>query len=219
MGSFTNSGDITGGYPSCLAWHQGQLFVGLNGHTGLGAVAGKVVRCRPSTDSAWTSDVVALLGFPTTMETFKGDLYVGMRGFAGTTAPRVYKRTAATGVYTSVENGADNGITYYSSLCVYNDELYVALFEGGGGTPVAHIRKTADGASWSTDYDVDANVAGWTNTRTPVNMIVFNGILFSSWKCAGSGTDGFVLKRSGGTWSTAFTGNVIGHMGILTERT
>ncbi len=214
----SGTGQRDAGYPSCLAWHQGKLWVGQNGHTP--GNAGAVSWIYPDLDDqAWTLDTEALLGWPVSMAVAFGNLYVGVRGFTGTASPAVYQRLSTTGAWSSVESSASSGITYYTNLIVYNSELYAVLYVDDV-SDVCHVRKTADGASWSTDRDVDS-LDSWVAANQPINAIEYGGDLFVSFKATAVGaSDGFVMRRSGGTWTkTLAAANVSGQMMILLEKT
>jgi hypothetical protein len=91
------TGEITGGYPCCLAYYKDQLWAGLQINATTDNV-GKVVRCYPDIDSTWTADVSNLSGSPCSMAVYKGDLYAGVESSAANNC-KVYKRTATTNAW------------------------------------------------------------------------------------------------------------------------
>lgn len=210
------TGEETGGIPSCMAWHLGQLFVGLNGEDTTDGI-GKVVRCRPGVDSSWSDDVTNLSGYPCSMASFLGHLYVGTMSSVSTGA-KIYKRTNSSGAYAAVvtSGGGAAGNGHYASLIVYSDAIYACEYHST--TPIVHIVTSTDGASWSTSRDVDANDGGVAGLL-PGNSIEFNNILFFVFRSStASANDGFIMKRSGGTWSKLATDNYSGFLGVQVQR-
>lgn len=203
------------GAPSCLAWHQGQLFVGLDDGDGTANV-GKVLRCYPDIDTDWTVDVSTLTGYPKSLCVYQGDLYVGMRGNA-TNDAKVYKRSQSTGAWAASDTTTTSGIDYYGALTVYGDDLYAVVFSDGG-TDVLLIRKLSSG-SWSSDRDV-ASLDCTAGAAQHVGMgAVYGSDLFFAFKAtADDQNDGFVLRKSSGTWSKVLTDNINGRLLTLTER-
>lgn len=209
------TGDMSGGAPACLAWHQGQLFVGLDNGNGTNGV-GKVVRCYPAIDTAWTVDVSNLDGYPKSMAVYLGDLYVGIRGTASTNAA-VWKRSQATGAWASSDALTTSGVAYVSGLIVYSGNLYATTFSDGGAD-VEKIRKF-DGTTWSTDRDVAATDCTAGIAQHVGMFTVMGNDLYAAFKSIGYNTnDGFVLRKTGGTWSKVLTDNINGRLLVLTER-
>lgn len=217
--SFGNgTGEMTGGYPSCLCWYQNQLFVGLQGNTTTDGI-GKVVRCYPDIDTAWSSDVANLSGFPCSMAIYAGDLYVGVQSSVSSNC-KVYKRSVTAGTYAASFTSAAGaaGSAYCGSLIVYNDELYAVEYFSGA-TDVVHVKKW-DGSSWTTDRDVDSvDTVDATNPQQPAGAQVFSSALFIVFRSTAVGAaDGFVMRKSGGTWSKVDTDNYSGPLVTLIER-
>lgn len=212
-----NAGEQTGGAPFSLAWYNGQLWVGQASANG--GDLGYVSRCYPDTDTAWTADVITLDGFPMTILPFKGDLYVGRWASQGDAG--ISKRTASTGVWSSVDNWAGSADAVSQGLIEYNSTLYYAQFDRGGAHK-STIRKSTDGTTWSTDLDIEATytkTAG-TNVFDPRDSIVYNSDLFFSYQPSNhSGTEGFVVRLHAGVWSRVITDeNVHGAFMTLVER-
>lgn len=210
------TGEETGGIPSCMAWHLGQLFVGLNGEATTDGI-GKVVRCRPDIDTTWTDDVTNLSGYPCSMAVFLGNLYVGTMSSTSTGA-KIYKRTASTNAYTAVvtSSGGAAGSGHYASLTVYNDSLYAVEYHST--TPIIHIVTSSDGASWSTSRDVDANDGGVAGLLPGNGLEFSDDLLFVFRSSTASANDGFIMKRSSGTWSKLATDNYSGYLGTIVVR-
>lgn len=207
--------EVAGGCPSCLVWHQGQLFVGLDHGAGTDSI-GKVVRCYPDIDATWTTDVTDLKGPPMSMAVFNGDLYVGLGGNA-TSVARVVKRAQGTGLYATSDSQVTSGVHYYGALVVYGTDLYATVFSNGG-TDFEYIRKF-DGTTWTTDRDITANDSAGVSMDVG-NALVFGSDLFVVFKATGpSQNDGFIMKKSSGTWSKVVSAaNLNGRLVTLTER-
>lgn len=211
------AGEETGGSPSCLAWHLGQLFVGLNGAATTDGI-GKIVRCYPDTDDEWTDDVTNLSGYPCSMAVFLGNLYVGTMSSVSTGA-RIYKRTASTAAYTTqvTSGGGAGGNGHYASLTVYSSSLYAVEYHET--TPIVHIVSSTDGTTWATSRDVDANDGGVAGLL-PGNGLEFSDDLFYVFRASTvSANDGFIMRRTGGAWSKLATDNYSGALGTLVQRT
>jgi hypothetical protein len=217
----SGTGEMTGGYPCCLAYYQDQLWAGLQINATTDNV-GKVVRCYPDIDSAWTSDVATLSGNPASMAVYKGDLYVGVRSSAANNSA-VYKRTATTRAwaasFTSAAGAAGTG--FCGSLIVYNSELYAVEY-WSGATDVIHIKKW-DNSSWTTDRDVDATDGTDTvNPQMPGNSVVMGNDLFIAFRPVNesdTAVDGFVLRKSASAWSKVDAAiNSNGMLAVLVER-
>lgn len=215
------TGEMTGGYPCCLAYYQDQLWAGLQINATTNDV-GKVVRCYPDIDSAWTSDVATLSGSPCSLAVYKGDLYAGVESSAANNC-KVYKRTATSRAwaasFTSAAGAA--GGAFCGSLIVYNSELYAVEYFSGV-TDVIHIKKW-DNSSWTTDRDVDAtDGTDTTNPQMPGNSVVMGSDLFIAFRPineSASSADGFVLRKSSGTWSKVDAAiNSNGMLAVLVER-
>lgn len=211
------TGDTSGGYPTCLCWYQDSLYVGLQGNTATDGI-GKVVRCIPSIDTVWTSDVANLSGFPCSIAVYAGDLYVGTQSSTSSNC-KVYKRAATTGAYVAsfTSAGGASGSAFVTSLIVYGGELYgVEYFSGG--TDVVHIKKW-DGSSWTTDRDVD-NLDSLTDPpQIPGMSALYGNDLYMCFRAnTVSATDGFVLRKTAGSWSKVKTDNFNGNLAVLVER-
>lgn len=211
----SGTGEMTGGYPSALAWYQGMLFVGLNGSATTDGI-GKVVRAIPDVDTVWTSDVSNLVSHVSSLVVFNGDLYVGTQASVST-AMKIYKRTATTAAYTVVYTGAGvaaNG--FMGNLIVSNSIIYASEYHTTA--PTILIKKSVDGTSWTTDRDVavtDGAVAG----NLPTASILFNGDVYFSFRATTvSATDGIIDKLHSGSWSKLSTANYNGPMAVLVTR-
>jgi hypothetical protein len=212
----SGTGEVSGSnVPVCLAWFNGQLFCGLHASNSGTADIGKVIRCYPSVDTTWTTDVSNLNGKPNAMIVFKGALYVCTD--TSDSIATVSKR-GTTGTWSDVETVS--GTSSYMQPQVYNDKLYVCQVVDDVSDTVK-IRVTTDGASWSDSRDVYTNDLG-SNRIKPTGSIVFNGLLFYAFPPntgSDTGTDGFLLKFNGTTWTklTSET-NIGGQMFTLVTR-
>lgn len=209
------TGAPTNGAPSCLAWYQGKLWVGLDNGNGTANV-GAVAWAYPGLSTTWTLDNTTLPGYPHSMAVFQGDLYVGIMGTA-TTQAAVYKRASSSGAWTSSDTQATSGVHYYGGLIVYNNELYATVFSNGGAD-FEYIRKF-DGTTWTTDRDITANDSG--GVAAPLgNPALFGSDLFMVFQSTGAANaDGFVMRKRSGTWSKVATDNFTGKSGVMVSRT
>lgn len=209
------SPEIGGGAPSCMAYYKGQLFVGLNGETTTDGI-GKIVRCFPDVDTTWTADVSNLSGHVSSLCVFKGKLYAGTQSSASS-AEKVYERSPTAGTWSAVFTGAGSGgNAFVGSLYVYDSALYAVQYHATA--PTIHIKRTTDGSSWATDRDVDDTDSGVAD-NLPGQMATLGDdlyVIFSS--TTATGTDGFILQRSGGTWTKVDTDNYGRMMAVLTQR-
>lgn len=210
-------GLMTGGAPSCMEWYQGKLWVGLHGGNGSGNV-GKIVWCYPGIDTLWTVDVANLKGYPSTLAGFQGDLFAGLYGNA-TNVATVARRAASTSAWTDSDTGGGGGTNRgYASAIVYSGELYVVL-SFTTASDVQKIRKF-DGTSWSTDRDVAAT--DWSGLSDPPgvgNAVVYNGDLYYVFIASNdTAVDGFVMRKTSGSWSKVSTDNYTGRAGVLLDR-
>lgn len=215
------TGEITGGYPRCLAFYKEQLWAGLQTNTTTDNI-GKIVRCYPDIDQDWTSDVSTLSGLPCSMAVYKGDLYCGVQSSAANNSA-VYKRTATTNAwaasFTSAAGVADTG--FCGSLVVYSTDLYAVEYFSGA-TDVVHIKKW-DGTTWTTDRDVDAvDGVDATNPQMPGNSITGpnTDLLIAFRPSSGDGTaDGFIMRKASGTWTKVDSSvNINGMLTVLVSR-
>ena len=221
VGEQFGSTGLTGGGPTALIWYQGKLWTG----TGDGSSpSGRIAFITPGVDTNWTTDVASAGESICSMAVYKGDLYVGFEGDAGVSS--IKKRTASTGSYANSLTGGSTGSAHFGCLIVYNDELYAVEYFSTA-SDVLHIKKF-DGSSWTTDADLDASFSGvYPGTGDPfwpgVSMI-YGSDLYISFLSRGetggeaSYTDGFIMRKSGGTWTKVYTGNVQGPMAVLLER-
>src|SRR3990167_193086 len=211
------TGEMTGGSPACLAFYMNQLWVGLNGSATTNGI-GKVVRCYPGIETAWTSDVSTLVSHVTSLVAFKGDLYASTRSSVSGGAT-ISKRSVTAGTWaTQVTSGAGaDGTGHYDCLHVFSSALYAVEYHTT--TPLIHIVTSTDGASWSTSRDVDGSDSGVAG-NLPGQAITYDSNLYVSFmSTTTSATDGFVMRRASGTWTKALTDNIGGPMAVLLERT
>lgn len=211
------TGLMTGGAPSCMEWYQGKLWVGLHGGNG-SANVGKVVWCYPGIDTTWTVDTATLKGYPSTLCQYNGDLYAGLYGNA-TNLATVARRPSSTGTWADSDTGGGGGNNRgYASAIVYGGELYVAL-SYQTASDVQVIRKF-DGTTWTTDRNVKTSDWGAQTDPPGVgNAIVYNGDLYYVFIATTmSAADGFVLRKTSGSWSKVSTDNYMGRAGVLLDR-
>lgn len=201
--------------PTCLAWYQGQLWVGLHASNSGTADIGKVIRCYPDTDTSWTTDVSNLNGKPNSLIEFQGNLYTATSISDG--IGTITKRTAATGAWADVDTKSQGD---YTQLREYNSKLYAVRYFDDAADGV-DIMESSDGATWASTRDVYANDSASTKVR-PTGAAVFNGLLFYAFHPLtnfDTGTDGFIMRYNGSAWTKITTdGNISGPMVTLLQR-
>jgi hypothetical protein len=219
-----DSPNKTGGFPRCLVWYQGKLWVGQHAVGSSGANLGRLSSAVPGVDTTWTSEGNVFPGFPISMVEFLGDLYIGTEEQESGITAGVIKRTAATGVYTQPFNtGHSDGDAHVSCLTVFDGALYAVQYHSSA-TDVLHVKKTTDGTTWTTDLDVDSvfpEVIVGSEPLYPRDACVFDGALYVSFRASveASATDGIVLKRTAaGAWSKVLTDNINGPMAVMVVR-
>lgn len=210
--------EVTGGAPSCIAFYQSQLFVGLNGSATTNGI-GKVVRCYPEIDTAWTTDVSNLVSHVSTILPFSGDLIVGTQSSVSTGA-KIYKRTSSTAAYTAVETsgGGAGGNGHYASLWEHAGSIYCVEYFSGA-TDILHIKVSTDGTTWTTSRDVDANDGPADPPQLPGSMMTLGSdllVVFRSVSIASN--DGFLMRLRAGTWSKLATDNYAGPLNVLVTK-
>ncbi len=210
------TGEQTGGVPLCLAWFNGQLWVG---QSTAASGAGSVCRCYPNADSVWTQDSAAMTGGVMTLMGFKGNLYAGMNGTDSTAG--VMKRTTSTGAWANVDTFVASADGIAGAMQVYNDTLYYVRYDNAGNHKCL-IRKSSDGTTWTTDLDIESaytKTAG-TNWFEPQHAMLLGNDMFISFRSSDhDNADGQLLKLSGGVWSRALSDlNIQGGMGVLVTR-
>jgi hypothetical protein len=210
------TGEVTGGFPTCLHSYGGYLWAGNWSEATASAAVGKVWKIRAGVEETWTLDHTTDTGQGDLLAlyTFNGLLYASIVGTDTTPASEagLVKVRSTAGAWTTSDTSAvtDDG-AYYTHGIVFESNLYVGAYGSGGANAFALIRKY-NGSSWSTAYDVEANVG----VQIPVQPIIFGGSLY--WVIAASATgasDGAILKcATGGTWSIATSAkNVQGAIG------
>jgi len=184
-----------GHLPYALTFLNSQLWCGT--HRQNPAAAGKIFVIRPGVDAAWTQDfdlATVTQGGVAALAGFHGALYVGTTAAAGTFG-KVLTR-AADGTYSAVDAGtagaatANNG---YLAFGVFQDALYAAYWNNDVA-PIAQIRRSADGVTWTTSY------TGAAGTLRPfLALLVDAGFLLA----VGGGlglTAAIVTTDDGATW-------------------
>jgi hypothetical protein len=181
-----------GHLPYALAWLNSQLWCGTQRQN---ASSGKVFAIRPG-DAAWTEDHdLGAAGSVGALVAFHGSLYVGTTAAAATFG-QVLKR-AADGTYSMVDIGtlgaatANNG---YLAFAVFLDALYAGYWNNDA-TPIATIRRSADGVTWTTAY------SGAAGTLRPfIALMVDAGWLYGIGGGLGL-TAAVVATQDGASWT------------------
>lgn len=212
-----SSPEIDGGAPSCMAFYKGQLFVGLNGEATTDGI-GKIVRCFPDVDTAWTVDVSNLTSHVSSLAVFLGKLYAGTQSSA-TNPEKIYERSPTAGtwsaVFTGIAGGGGNG--HCTSLFVQSSVLYAVHYHATA--PTIHIKSSSDGSTWATSRDVDASDGGVAGLL-PGSMATLSNKLYVVFRSSTvSATDGFIMQLASGTWTKVDTDNFSGPIAVLTQKT
>lgn len=200
-------GENTAGFPMCFASYQGRLFCGTYGISGNNL--GKIYSIIAGVDDTWVLDFTAALhnGYITTMAAYGGKLYAGTDSDTSGTA--LIKVRAEDGTWSTTFTAPAAQVSQFDGLIVYDGNLYCAW--RGGALLADCLIKRFDGSSWTTALDVAA-AHGSRYSGTP---FVFKGDLY--WPFSASsvtgGTDGFLLKYDGSTWTKPL--NNIGVRGPL----
>src|SRR3990167_4472911 len=209
------SPEIAGGAPSCMTFYKGQLFVGLNGEATTDGI-GKIVRCYPSVDTTWTSDVATLSGYPSSLAVFKGKLYAGTQSSVAT-AEKIYERSPTAGTWAAVFTGVGAGANgHVTSLYVFDGALYGVQYHATA--PTIHIKRSTDGSTWATDRDIDGSDSGVAG-NLPGQMATLSSVLYVVFRSTTvSLADGFILERSSGSWTKVDTDNYGGQIAVSVQR-
>lgn len=189
--------ELQQGFPFCLTSYLGQLWAGTYGVTAAGTL-GNLYRILPGVDVDWTLDKSALAssGYYTSLCEYAGNLYAASTGNDAAFSARVERRTAA-GVWSTSFTAPDTGISYCSSLIVFNGLLFAAFFKN----TVRCLVKVFDGTTWTTDKDVGVDFANLS--AAPGQPFLFEGSMYWPFTAlTAAGQTGFILKRTtGGVWT------------------
>ncbi len=216
IGPQTGEVDDDDGIPSCLAWYQGKLWMGLHASNSGVADVGAVYWCYPDVDTSWTVDVSNLNSKPNSLVEFKGNLIAACSYSDGN--GDIIRRLSSTGAWTNVSSQAT---TDFMMLRVntFNNKVYCVRFSDSGAGDT-EIMESSDGATWASVRDVQTDDAGGVEVR-PVGAIQYGDDLFYAFESvnyADDDNDGFILRLRSGTWSKVYTGNVSGPMMVLLTR-
>lgn len=215
IGGQTGEVSDDAGIPTCLAWYQGKLWMGLHPSNSGNADVGSVYWCYPDVDATWTVDVTNLNGKPNSLIEFGGSLYVATSLSDG--IGTITKRLVTTGAWSDKDTKAAGE---YTQLQQFNSKLYAVRYFDDVADGV-DIMESSDGASWASVRDIYATDASSTKVRS-TGSIVFGTDLFYAFHPLtdpATGTDGFIMRLRSGTWSKIYSGNVSGPMMALVERT
>lgn len=223
--AFGTGGSTISGAPTCLAWYQGRLFVGVARFSSVGSQDdGHLASCNPDFDTQWTQEGNAFNGVPISLCEFLGDLYIGTYTEDASAAAGVTKRAAATGVYTNVYTANVSGQAHVASLLVFSSALYGIEYHNSG-TDVIHVKKSTDGTSWTTDLDVDAALGAnldAPSAQRPGNLVLFGSNMYACFRTKDdTAQTGYVYERtSAGVWTARLSAKgLLGGLVVLTERT
>ena len=208
----------TGYIPTALAVYNNIIFVGGSRTTVTNEA--KIFRLNPGPtlpggeftssigETTWTLDdtLPADDYMITALKVFNGELYATTKNGGAATKGKIRKRTIGA-VWSTVDSTINNSGTY-ESLEVFDTRLYASSRSYDAAANTAVIRRSSDGASWTTVYN--------SATTTGVGHLVRLGLrLFSQF---GTG----ILHTLNGTSYTSATppgsGNVDGALGLLLRK-
>lgn len=152
--------------------------------------------------AAFTSNGYAM-GFAS----FKGNLYMGTASDIGA-GGRIFKRTQA-GVWSSVKTSdGTNALNYLGPLIVDAAGAKIYAYKSStDGSPKIAVLESSDGSSWSTSYDISANVASGDSYQVSGQPILDPDSGSIYWPLGHTAGSGGVLKlTSGGVWSQIVVG-------------
>ncbi len=194
---------LTGSYvPYTLANFMGNLWVGgyLGNATGTGA-GFNMYSPLPSAPKGWGITHAASVGTgdlsdTTCLQEYSGALYVGTINRNATGAPAQVFRYASDTSFSSVLTGSGGTLAtknFFSSMEVFNGNLYTAYYNGGTGMTIYKY----DGTSWTGVYTGSA-------PGRALNLKSYDGYLYA-W--GGSGitatSELFLVTTDGSSWTDA----------------
>lgn len=207
------AGHIVGGL---LLW-QGRIWISFRNANG--GIALTTYYARPG-DATWTLDdsFGTAHGYCSGLVIFKGNLYQGSGADVGANG-LIRKRT--TGAVWSTEHTSDGtgAGNYCGPLIVAADESKIFAYRNsvsGGAAPQIRIMESTDGTTWSTSYDISANLSN-SYTRSGMPFRDSNGDIYWPLSAGSVPSVGGLLKRTNaGAWSIVLSGlnNVRGALGI-----
>lgn len=198
--------------PFSICVYQGSIFIGLV--NGSGASTSTIRYCRPG-DATWTTDftTTSATGYVIGLAVFKGKLYAGLA--ADSLSNALLKQRDSEGTWTTVDTSASTDpINFYGPFIVSQDGATIYGFygtvSGPGAVPTASIIKSTDGATWSSEYDIEANVSN-AHTKCGFPWLDTNGDIY--WPVRSTGAGDKILKRtSAGVWSVVDTDDLCGQI-------
>lgn len=204
------AGEVAGGMPYSLCSHNGMLWAGTYGLAG--ASTGRIYSIRPGIDTTWTLRVTtaAGAGWIISMASYKGELYYGTQGDAGSAA--LLRKRANDGTLSTIDTApSTDAFNYFGGLTVFNSELYAAWVNLSPAVAKETLIRKWDGSAMSTDRDVATN----DGARDVGQPLVYGSTLYFPFKATSTAAaDGFLLKKTGGTWSKPLSNaNIRGFMG------
>jgi len=183
--------------------HMGRIFIGTTWESGTSAATLYYIR-EGETDFTSERTAANHTGY-VTGAVYKGDLFVGTfvaANLSSTDPAAIIEKRANDGTWSTSLTGPTTGVTnYFSGLKVYGGDLY-AVYRSYGGSAVTRIYKF-DGTSWTIDRD---NVQTTDGNVPPGGVMTDGTDLYYSFLSAIQGEiSGFVLRKSGGSWSKVLT--------------
>lgn len=200
----------TAGYPYCLVSHNGLLWAGTSQ---LGGGTGYIYSFRVDVDTAWTLRVTTAVGAGQirSLASYGGILYYGTQGIAGTDA---LLRTLANDYTTTATSDTGSKVTDpdgFDALMPYDGDLYCVYTCATEN--ICQIR-VFDGTSWTTDLDIFATEGRAAYAGQPFANTHDDSLLIPFLATNDGTSDGFIYRKSGGTWTKVVTGaNIRGFLG------
>jgi hypothetical protein len=202
----------TGYVPTALAVQNGIVYVGLSRTTTTNE--GAIYRINPLDETTWTLDLTCDADdyLITALQSFQGKLYATTKNGGAATKGKIKTRSVA-GVWSTVDSTTNNSGSY-EGLAEFSGALYASSKNYGAASSTAVIRKSTDGASWSTVYNAASTTGvGLLNVvGTRLFSMGGTGVLYSSdgssytsaapaggGNCGGA--VGLLVRTGAATWS------------------
>ena len=205
---------------SAITVWQGEAWIG--GVELSGSAAPSLWHAREG-DTTWTQDT-GLSAFTSngdviSLAVFQGNLYVATATIPTGVTAKIFKKTASSGAWTTAVATTSTVLNAgFGPLIVNADDTKLFAFRrDASGSPTLAIMESTDGASWSTSYDVAANLDGSTfYAGEPI--LDPNGAIYWPFGSGPSGvsTAGALIKRtSAGVWSVVIATGQSSHRGAI----
>jgi hypothetical protein len=209
--------------PFTLCSYQNKLWLG-SAAANFGS--GKIYVIRPGIDGAWAVDTTFASNGVCSLAVYKGKLYAALSA-GGLVVPNLVKVRSTLGVWSTSYSSATNaatGISYVTSLIVYDGNLFCIEFNDGRAAGDKVSVNKFNGTAWSEVYKLSDYGPGGRTQHQIGGAIQTGGVLYfviAEWQLTGETvnvlSDGIVLQSTNGTLFTETTqrSNLSGHIGYI----